>query len=173
VTIVEFSDFECAYCARNHVILNELVERQPYLVRVVYRHFPLDATCNDALEKSVHSRACRAAEAAECAGKQGRFHEMADVLFANQRRLFENNLYELAESVGVDAKEFRRCMDEHAPRADIMADAHEGKRLDIRSTPTLFINGRKVVGTLPDLDRYEHAVLIESRLIQAGQAGTS
>jgi protein-disulfide isomerase/uncharacterized membrane protein len=171
ITIVEFSDFECAFCARNHAILKELVARQPDLVRVVYRHFPLDAACNDALEKSVHARACRAAEAAECAGRQGRFHEMADALFANQRRLFENNLFELAEGLRIDAQEFRSCMDEHAARDDISADARDGKRLDIRSTPTLFINGRKVTGTLPDLDRYEHAVLIEDRLDESKGRG--
>jgi protein-disulfide isomerase len=55
-------------------------------------------------------------------------------------------------------------MTEHTTRPKIIADAQAGERLDLRSTPTLFINGRKVVGTLPDLDRYEHAVLIEARL---------
>ena len=164
VTIVEFSDFECGFCARNHEILNELIKRQPELVRVVYRHFPLDASCNDALEKSVHSRACRAAEAAECAALQNRFHEMADTLFANQRRLFESNLFQLADNIGLNGEEFRRCMTEHATRSAVVADVQAGVRLDLQSTPTLFINGRKVVGTLPDLDRYEHAVLIEARL---------
>jgi protein-disulfide isomerase/uncharacterized membrane protein len=164
VTIVEFSDFECGYCARNHEILNELIDRQPDLVRVIYRHFPLDAACNEALEKSIHSRACRAAEAAECAARQNRFHEMADTLFANQKRLFEANLFQLAGNIGLDQEEFSRCMNEHTTRAAVIADAQTGVRLDLQSTPTLFINGRKVVGTLPDLDRYEHAVLIEARL---------
>jgi predicted DsbA family dithiol-disulfide isomerase len=89
---------------------------------------------------------------------------MADTLFANQRRLFESNLFQLADNIGLDGEEFRRCMTEHATRSTVVADAQAGARLDLRSTPTLFINGRKVVGTLPDLDRYEHAVLIEARL---------
>jgi predicted DsbA family dithiol-disulfide isomerase len=91
---------------------------------------------------------------------------MADVLFANQRRLFEDNLYQLAERAGVDQEEFRGCMSGHSTRAAVMADTHAGTRLELRSTPTLFINGRRVVGTLPDLDRYEHAILIESRLAE-------
>jgi protein-disulfide isomerase/uncharacterized membrane protein len=164
ITIVEFSDFECAYCARNHTILKQLVERQPELVKVVYRHFPLDATCNEAVESSVHVRACRAAEAAECAGRQGKFHEMADSLFANQVRLFESYLFTLAERLGIDMSEFRRCMSDPAIRDLILADTRAGNALGLTSTPTLYINGRKVVGTLTDVDRYEHAVLIEHRL---------
>jgi protein-disulfide isomerase len=62
-------------------------------------------------------------------------------------------------------------MTEHSARDDVSADARDGKRLDIRSTPTLFINGRKVTGTLPDLDRYQHAVLIESRLSEQQTRG--
>jgi protein-disulfide isomerase/uncharacterized membrane protein len=164
VTIVEFSDFECAYCARNHVILKQLLERRPDLVRVVYRHFPLDALCNEALDKSVHARACRAAEAAECAGLQGRFQEMADAMFADQRRLFEANLFAIANGLDLDEEVFRRCMEEHATRDAVLADSRAGNRLDLRSTPTLFINGRRVEGTLEDLDRYEHAAMIEARL---------
>jgi len=173
VTIVEFSDFECAYCSRNHVILNELLERRPSLVRVVYRNFPLDTACNEGLETSVHTHACRAAEVAECAAQQGRFHEMANDLFANQRRLFENYLFTLAERAGLDMEKFRACMSEHAGRDAILADTREGNRLKITSTPTLFINGRKVVGTLADLDRYDYAVLIEARLLDASAEGAA
>jgi protein-disulfide isomerase len=168
VTIVEFSDFECAYCSRNHVLLNQLLERRPGLVRVVYRHFPLDTACNEGLESSVHTRACRAAEAAECAAQQGRFHEMANDLFSNQRRLFENYLFTLAERADLDMNTFRACMSEHSGRDAILTDTREGNRLKVTSTPTLFINGRQVVGTLADLDRYDYAVLIESRLLEIG-----
>ena len=164
VTIIEFSDFLCGYCARNHRMLKDLVARRPGLVRVIYRHFPLDAACNEALESSLHPRACRAAESAECARLQDRFDEMADALFANQQRLFEENLFKLAEQLGLDMPSFRECMDDHRTRNAVLADTRVGNRLDITSTPTLFINGRKVVGALPDIDKYETAILIESRL---------
>jgi len=173
ITIVEFSDFECGYCARNHVILEQLVERRPDLVRVVYRHFPLDATCNEGVETSVHQRACRAAEAAECAARQGKFQEMAKSLFANQQRLFEGYLFTLAERAGVDVEAFRACMADPTVRDAVMADSRAGNKLGLTSTPTLYINGRKVVGTLTDLDRYEHAVLIEYQLGKEKPAGAA
>jgi len=66
------------------------------VLRVVHRHLSLDPACNEAVEQSIHPRACRAAEAAECAALQNRYSEMADVLFENQDRLFESNLERLA-----------------------------------------------------------------------------
>ena len=164
VTIVEFSDFECAHCSHNHSMLKDLLAERPDLVRVVYRHFPLDAACNEGLETSVHTRACRAAEAAECAAQQGRFSEMADMLFSNQSRLFESELLSLAERAGLDMEKFRVCMTEHAGRNAILADTRDGNRLRITSTPTLFVNGRKVVGTFEDLRHYLYAVVLESEL---------
>ena len=70
---------------------------KPALLRVIYRHFPLDASCNERVEETIHPRACRAAEAAECAAAQGRFPEMADAMFARQAQLFDSNLSRIAE----------------------------------------------------------------------------
>ncbi len=167
VTIVEFSDFECGFCARNHRILKDLLERFPDTVRVVYRHFPLDAACNEALEASLHPRACRAAEAAECAALQGRFEAMADAMFEEQRRLYGENLERLAEGIGLDMDAFRRCMRERKTLSRVLEDSGLGNRLGITSTPTLFINGRRVVGTLENFDRYVFVVMLEARLSQA------
>ena len=162
VVIVEFSDFACAYCRANHKLLAELVARRPEDVVVVHQHFPLDAACNEAVERSIHPNACRAAEAAECAGKQGRYDDMATVLFENQRQLFEENLPRLAKKIGLDEQEFRRCMETRETLPGVVADARAGKALKLTSTPTLFVNGRRVKGTFAEASHYDLAVLVES-----------
>jgi protein-disulfide isomerase len=173
VTIVEFSDFECGFCRKNHELLSELRARRPDLVAVVYRHFPLDAACNDALEQSVHQRACRAAVAAECARAQGRFEEMADALFAHQKQLFDTMLIKQAAAIGLDMDAFERCLADQATLEKVVADARLGKRLKLTSTPTLFLNGRRVRGTFEDAAGYDRAVLIEARLAEGRSLGAA
>ena len=164
VTIVTFSDFECGHCRINHQRLKELKERRPDSTTILYRHFPLSAGCNDALEQNIHPRACRAAEAAECAGKQGKFEDMADILYENQKQLFENNLFRLAERIGIEMDGFRACMDAQDTLPLIRRDAKLGQSLALTSTPTLFFEGRKITGGLKDYTSYEKAVRIESLL---------
>ncbi len=166
VTIIEFSDFECAYCRQNHDLLKDLAARRPGQVGVYYRHFPLDASCNDAVRRTIHPRACRAAEAAECAAAQGRFAAMADALFEHQGELHEATFLRLAEQIGLDVAKFRRCMDEHQGLAKVVADARAGSELHVTSTPTLLINGRKVVGSLSRPGAYDVAVMIEAQSLR-------
>ncbi len=166
VTIVEFSDFECGFCKKNHELLAALKARLGGLVNIVYRHFPLDAACNDALQSSIHHHACRAAQAAECAGAQGRFDEMCDALFDNQKRLFGEMLTKLAVKLQLDTDAFADCMADDASLKKVLADARAGNRLKLTSTPTLFINGRMVKGTFETPDGYDRAVLIEARLAE-------
>lgn len=164
VVIIEYSDFECAYCRRNRELIRDLETRHPDLLRVVHRHFPLDPACNEAVEQSIHPRACRAAEAAECAALQNRYNEMADVLFENQDRLFESNLERLATRAGLDLERFRACLASRETLAKIVADTRAGRSLELTSTPTLFFNGRRVKGTLADAAKYDLAVMIEARI---------
>jgi len=164
VVIVEFSDFECAHCRRNRQLIRDLQARHPDIVHVVHRHFPLDPACNEAVEQTIHPRACRAAEAAECAALQDRYDEMADVLFENQERLFESNLERLATRAGLDLERFRACLAGRETVPKILSDTRAGRELELTSTPTLFFNGRRVKGTLADAAKYDLAVMIESRI---------
>ena len=164
VVIVEFSDFECGYCKRNHVMVADLRARHPGMVSAIHRNFPLDPACNEAVDRVMHPHACRAAEAAECADAQGRYEPMAEVLFDNQDRLFEANLRKLAEYAGLDLALFDECMRTRATLGKIAADAREGKRLEITSTPTLFINGRRIRGTFDGPEKYDLALAIELRI---------
>lgn len=169
VVIVEFSDFDCGHCKKNNGLMKDLVARRPDDVYVVHRHFPLDAACNEAVERPIHPHSCRAAEAAECAGQQGKYDEMADRLFQYQNQLFVENLYRQAGKIGLDEAAFRACMESRETLPKIIADTRAGNALRITSTPTLFINGRRVRGTFDGPARYDFAVLVEKNLAENGE----
>jgi protein-disulfide isomerase/uncharacterized membrane protein len=169
VVIVEFSDFDCGHCKKNHGLMKDLAERRPDDVYVVHRHFPLDAACNEAVERPIHPNSCRAAEAAECAGKQGKYDAMAERLFEYQKQLFIENIYRQAGKIGLDETAFRACMESRETLPKIIADTRAGNALRITSTPTLFINGRRVTGTFDGPARYDFALLVEKNLADGGE----
>ena len=166
ITIVEFSDFQCPFCVRAAKDLHELVGTSPE-VSLVFRHFPLDATCNDNVKRQVHANACVAAYAAECAGMQGRFWEYHDLLFENGQRLGREALVTYAERIGLDTHAFEQCLDDPATHARVAADVEAAGRAGVNSTPTLFINGRLVEGAL-ERAYYDYAVTIERHAPQGG-----
>jgi len=172
VTIVEFFDFECGHCAANHVRLKDLLARRGDEVRLIYRHFPLDTTCNDAVPVQVHARACRAAEAAECAALQGRFEAMVDAMFLRQHQLFEDNLPRIAGRLGLDVDAFRTCLAEHRTLPLVLADTRAGARLEITSTPTMFINGRRVEGMIEQAGGYDYALTLERELVSTDRTAS-
>jgi protein-disulfide isomerase len=138
VTLVEFSDFQCPFCARSQETLRELEERYPGKLRFVFRHFPLDS----------HRDASQAAEAAECAGDAGKFWEMHDLLFATAR-FGGDTLQQHAGTLGLDAETFDQCVSSRAKASIWQRDKQAGESLGITSTPTFFVNGRVVMGALP------------------------
>ncbi|MEO3813339.1 Na+/H+ antiporter NhaA [Sphaerisporangium sp. B11E5] len=142
VTLVEYGDFECPYCGRLHQVLERLQERHPDL-RVVFRHFPL---------RELHPHAAPAALVAEDAADHGRFWEMHDTLFANQRHLNHPDLEKYARSLGVEP--WRR-VPEHLER--IAADEESGRNSGVRGTPTIFLNGARYHGH-HDLESLSKAV---------------
>jgi protein-disulfide isomerase len=120
------------------------------------------------VKHSVHKYACLAAQAAECAGTQGRFWEYHDLLFDNQSRLDRENLIAYAERVGIDRAAFLACLDSDPPRQAIARDVAEGMRLGIESTPTIFLNGRTITGA-PRADRLGYANQLERAAKQRGE----
>jgi protein-disulfide isomerase len=139
VTILEFSDFECSFCARARPTLARLREVYAGKVRHVFRDFPLQ----------MHPHAGKAAEAADCAGEQGRFWEMHDRLFAHADALEVDDLKKHAAAIGVEAAPFSACLDSGRHEAAWRKDAAEGVRLGVSGTPAFFINGRPLVGAQP------------------------
>lgn len=142
VTIVEFSDFQCPFCASFYnASLSQI--RTNYIdtgkVKLVYRHFPL----------SFHPEAQKAAEAAECAEEQGKFWEMHDKLFENSSSLSVANEKQWAKDLGLDSAKFNTCLDSGKTASAVQKDAADGAAAGVSGTPTFFINGKEIVGAQP------------------------
>jgi len=139
VTIVAFSDFECPFCARVTPTIEQILNTYGNDVRLVFRHLPL----------SFHRNAKSAAEAAMAAHEQGKFWEMHDKLFANQRQLSRENYEKWAQEIGLDMKKFRAALDSGKFSDYIDRDAADANKVGARGTPAFFINGRLVSGAQP------------------------
>lgn len=139
VTIVEFSDFQCPFCSRVLPAIDETVKTFGDKVRVVFRQFPLE---------SIHPQARKAAEASLCAGDQGKFWEMHDALFADQKALEVAQLKEKAVKLGVDGAKFNECLDGGKFSAQVQSDLELGNRVGVRGTPAIYVNGRFVDGAV-------------------------
>jgi protein-disulfide isomerase len=136
VTIVEFADFQCPYCAGSAAVLKQVLAKYQGRVRLVYKHFPL----------SFHGRARSAARASLAAQEQGRFWEMHDLLFRHHQDLDEARFPVLAEKAGLDPNRFRRSYETHRTSHEkrVDSDYAQGLKVNVRGTPTIFVNGRKV-----------------------------
>ena len=133
VTVVEYGDFECPNCKQAAPAVKILLERYKGQVRLVFRHFPLE---------EVHPHALNAAEAAEAAGAQGKFWEMHDLLFDNQRHLKQQQLRGYAERLQLDMARYTAEMDDEIYRQRIREHQRSGNESGVRGTPTFFLNGR-------------------------------
>ncbi|MFI7130384.1 Na+/H+ antiporter NhaA [Nonomuraea sp. NPDC050153] len=133
VTIVEYGDFECPYCGRLHPILEEIRQKNPD-VRLVFRHYPI---------RTLHPRAASAAIVSEAAADQGRFWEMHDILYDNQRFLTDADLEHYAAELGIDP-----WSDVPGHAARIALNEESGRDSGVRGTPTLFLNGVRYQGPL-------------------------
>jgi protein-disulfide isomerase len=133
VTLVEYGEFECPFCARAEPAVLELLERYPRDLRLIFRHNPRNQD---------HPHAHQAAEAAEAAADQGKFWEMHDLLFQNQSKLEEADLVGYAERLGLDIARFRADLKSKAHHARVHHDELTGVKSHVISTPAFFINGK-------------------------------
>ncbi len=139
VTLIEFSDFECPFCAKGAKVVNDLKKKYGDKLQVAFKHYPLP----------FHKRAKAAANASMCAKEQGDalFWKMHDLLFENQKDLSDEGLKGLAKKAGVkDAAQFETCLSSNKYDSQIESDIAEGKKYEVQSTPTFFINGRLLSG---------------------------
>ncbi len=134
VTIVEFTDFECPSCARQHPVLERIVSEFKDRVRLVVRDFPL----------SQHANARKAAEAAEAAREQDKYWEYVSVLFRNQSALGVDKLKQYATDLGLDRTRFDASLDSGKFAEKVQRDLMDGRKLGINGTPTLYVNGKRI-----------------------------
>jgi protein-disulfide isomerase len=139
VTIVEFSDFQCPYCKRAQATLREILARYGDQVSLVFKDLPLTRT---------HREAQRAAEAARCAGEQGKYWEYHDALYAAPR-ITTDSYQQIARSLGLEADLLRGCLDSRKFRARVQDDVKQAGNVGASSTPTFFINGILLKGAQP------------------------
>ncbi len=141
ITIIEFSDYECPYCRKWHTeTFARLLKTFPGQIRFVYRDFPLS---------NIHPNAAPAAQAANCAGEQGKYWEYSEKLFSGQYGLGSQAYRQYASDLGLDAAAFDECVSSGRYQEEVTADLEWAANLGVRSTPTFFINGIPLVGAQP------------------------
>jgi protein-disulfide isomerase len=154
VTIVEFSDFQCPYCTKGMKVMEEILKAYPKDVRIVFKNLPLP----------FHKQAEPAARAALAAGKQGKFWEMHDALFENQKKLNSAFYEELATKLGLNMDQFKKDYESEDLKKAVKDDAELAKEHGIRGTPGFFVNGVAVKGAYP----FDHFKGIIDRWLSQG-----
>ena len=159
VTIVEFADFQCPFCKKTEATLKTVLAKYDGRVKLAFLDFPLS---------EIHGQAEKAAEAARCAGDQGKFWEYHDHLFADQSKLDDASLIGHAQSLHLDQNAFRSCLSSGKFKHDIEVNREEGAKAGVTGTPAYFINGVFLSGAQPQA---EFEKIIETALVTRSGSG--
>lgn len=137
VTLVEFSDFQCPFCRAAAPTLKQVAEKFGDKVQIVYRQYPIPG---------LHPFAMKAAEASLCANEQGKFWELHDAMFEDQKKLAVSDLKQTARRLGLDGGKFDSCLDSGRYVEQVQNDLKEGRSVGVTGTPAMFVNGVVVDG---------------------------
>ncbi|HSQ31259.1 MAG TPA: DsbA family protein [Gemmatimonadaceae bacterium] len=159
ITLVEFSDFQCPYCERMYPVLKQVEQKYGDKVRIIYRQYPLN---------SIHPFAQKAAEASLCANEQGKFWQMHDAMFGDQKKLAVADLKQTAQRLGMSGKKFDSCIDSGKYVEQIQNDSKEALRSGVTGTPAVFVNGIVIDGGAVPFDVV--AAAIDKELQRIGLA---
>lgn len=151
ITVVEFADPLCPHCKDMGHVLGEFVKKHSDKVKVIFRHYPLDIQCNDAMKRPFHVGACDLARAIECGEAQGKFWQMHDAVFAQQDMYMRNpvtdrGIESLAQSGGLNPGTLLQCFKSQSTLGKVKADVATGNRIKITGTPTVLVNDRRLPG---------------------------
>jgi protein-disulfide isomerase len=147
ITIIEFSDLQCPFCARVTPTLRELLKQYPDQIRWVFKSFPLDFHADSPLAHS----------AVMAAARQGKFWEMHDLIFASQQNMKRDNLLAEARSLNLDMARFTTDLDSDELKQQVELDRRDGLGLGVSGTPAFFINGKPFSGAMP-LDQFQTTI---------------
>lgn len=143
IRITVFSDFQCPFCKVVAEQMHEIIRRYPNKVSIQYMFFPLDAKCNSNVKGRFHESACDAAMLAACDEKK--FVSLHDEIFANQDKLQSGVLADLAKKY-----ELNGCLENETIKNRVIEAINQGTKYNLKSTPTIIVNGRKIEGTIPN-----------------------
>lgn len=161
VTIVEFGDFQCPPCGQAYPVMKQIAEKYADKVRIVFRNFPL---------REIHPNAQKAGEASLCARDQGKFWDLHDKMFENQKNLSVDGLKAMAGEIpGLDAGAFGQCLDDGRRAELVEADVEAGSKIGVSGTPAFFVNGRMLAGA-PSYEAF--AKLIDDELARRKESGS-
>ncbi len=139
ITLVEYSDYQCPYCHKAQQSIDQVMERYAGKVRFVHQEYPL----------SFHPRAFAASLAARCADEQGKFWEFHRSLMLSPGNFEDADLHSRAQSLGLDAEKLQACVGSGRYDGVVRTAMNAGNAVGVNSTPTFFINGRRVTGAVP------------------------
>lgn len=134
IELVEYGDYECPYCGEAYPLIKEIQKKLGKELKFVFRNFPLT---------NMHKDAKIAAIASEAAGAQGKFWEMHDIMFENQRHLKESDLIKYAEKIGLDVEKFKKDLKDPQLIEKVDSDFEGGIRSGVNKTPSFYVNGEK------------------------------
>lgn len=154
ITIVKYADYNCGHCMHTSHILHTVLSEYDGMVRVVYKNFPLDGTCNRLMQQPrPGATSCVAAIAAICADKQGKFEPMYRGLYDNLEKGVAHSgssVVNLANSIGLNVNSLKACMASKDAQNQLNAEIDEAEKLNIQSTPSLYVNDRKIESGTPN-----------------------
>ena len=160
VAVVEYSDFMCPFCRNLGMALSQFVPQAGGRVKVFFKNYPLDNTCNPKLPRTVHSGACNLALGGICANYQGKFDAYHDRVFSTELQNPQaSDVVRLAGEAGLNAVALQGCLSDPKTKAELTAQIEEGNRLGVNSTPTVYVNGKK----LPRINDFVAVVDKEAR----------
>jgi len=142
VVIAEFSDMECPYCKVAAFNLKPMLTDYKDKIKLVFMNYPLDKSCNPAMQRELHEYSCQVAYAAHCAAEQGKFWEYHDAAFERQPRFSGDALLNIAKKLKLDIPAFQACTASEATKKFVASDLDQGTHAKVEGTPTVFINGR-------------------------------
>jgi Protein-disulfide isomerase len=137
IELVEYGDYQCSYCGQAYFIIKNIQKEMGKDLKFIFRNYPLE---------DLHPNALHAAIAAETAANHGKFWEMHDTLFENQRRLDDSAIISYAQKIGLDVKSFEKEFGSQSTIEKVEYDTASGNKAGVEGTPTFFVNGKRFNG---------------------------